>query len=48
VVAAYSLLFALGSFLLHPGSEALWYGLSFVISGTLTFRVSTLSRMFKG
>lgn len=51
VVAAYSLLFAMGSFLLHPGSEALWYGLSFVISGTLlllTFRMSTLSRMFKG
>ena len=51
VVAAYSLLFALGSFLLHPGSEALWYGLSFLISGTLlllTFRMSTLSRMFKG
>jgi len=41
----------MGSFLLHPGSEALWYGLSFVISGTLlllTFRMSTLSRMFKG
>ena len=51
VVAAYSLLFAMGSFLLHPGAEALWYGLSFVISGTLlllTFRMSTLSRMFKG
>jgi len=51
VVAAYSLLFAMGSFLLHPGSEALWYGLSFVISGTLlllTFRMSTLSRMFMG
>lgn len=51
VVAAYSLLFAMGSFLLHPGSEALWYGLSFVISGTLlllTFRMSTLSRMFRG
>ena len=51
VVAAYSLLFAMGSFLLHPGSEALWYGLSFVISGALlllTFRMSTLSRMFKG
>jgi len=51
VVAAYSLLFGMGSFLLHPGSEALWYGLSFVISGTLlllTFRMSTLSRMFKG
>ncbi|MEK9830271.1 MAG: sodium:solute symporter family protein, partial [Schleiferiaceae bacterium] len=51
VVAAYSLLFAMGSLLLHPGSEALWYGLSFVISGTLlllTFRMSTLSRMFKG
>ena len=50
VVAAYSLLFAMGSFLLHPGSEALWYGLSFVISGTLlllTFRMSTLSRMFR-
>ena len=50
VVAAYSLLFAMGSFLLHPGSEALWYGLSFVISGALlllTFRISTLSRMFK-
>jgi len=51
VVAAYSLLFAMGSFLLHPGSEALWYGLSFVISGALlllTFRMSTLSRMFRG
>ena len=51
VVAAYSLLFAMGSFLLHPGYEALWFGLSFVISGALlllTFRMSTLSRMFKG
>ncbi len=51
VVSAYSLLFALGSFLLHPGSDALWYGLSFLLSAVLlwlTFRMSSVSRVLKG
>ena len=51
VVAAYSLLFSVGSFLLHGGHEGLWYGLSFLTSGVLlllTFRMTKISRMFKG
>jgi hypothetical protein len=51
VIAAYSLLFAMGSSLLHSVSESLVYFLVFFLSGILlllTFRFSTLSRMFRG
>mgnify|MGYP003334599527 CR=1 FL=1 len=51
VVAAYSLLFAMGSWLLHSAEESLGYFLAFFLSGILlllTFRLSTLSRLIKG
>ena len=51
VISAYSLLFGMGSFLLHPAGESLLYFCSFVGSGlllALTFRLKQKSKVIHG